>query len=137
MYEIVPIGKYKNKQKGILWLLQLVSLCLIVIWLINPVSSQIYMLAIYVTVWFAATIINYGAVFLRMYQKSPMITMFAWLLILFLYSLANHSEFSLSFIMYLICFGIGSFYLQVRDKKTSIVVFIVVTYFSPLTASLL
>ena len=123
--DVHPIHIERKQHHKITWLLQLISLCLIVVWLINPISSNIYELAVLTFIWLVTTLLLYGKVFFNAYRRLPMLGMLVWPFVLLLLSMAGHSVFGLSYIMYFFIFGIGQFYLIVRDKKTCYVICLV------------
>ncbi len=120
---------YKNKQKGLIWIMQLVSVCMICLWLVNPTSYNIYELMGLTILWLIFTIILYRTKFFTLYNRIAMMKMFIWPSLLFFFVLFDHCEYSLTYLMYLFVFGIGLFYYEVEDRKSSFVVVGLVTVY--------
>lgn len=64
---------YKIKQSGLLWLIQLILGCCIVVWLINPISENIYVLAALVFAWIIITFLIYWTEFFETYLITTMV----------------------------------------------------------------
>ena len=96
-----PLTVYKNHQRGFLWLIQLILCSCIVIWLINPVSENIYLLLIFTVAWVVVTTLMYGSLYIRIFLNVKTLPIFLWPVVLCLYSIVGHASFSLSYIMYL------------------------------------
>lgn len=116
---------YGNERKSrftLLWLLQLCLTCGIVCWLINPVSENIYVLAMMTITWLViAGFRNYEALSI-IFLKRWYVWAYLWILVLFLYSCVGHVDFSLSYIMYAFCFGIGAYYIVCEDTKAATII---------------
>lgn len=110
---------YERHQNSLLWYVQLLLCSGIVLWLLNPISEDIYILAGIVISWIIITTLMYGKLFFRIFLKKRNMYLFLWPIILVLYDFAGHASFSVSYIMYMFVFEIGVFYLIVGDKKTA------------------
>ena len=91
-----------------LWLTQVCLACGIVGWLINPVSENIYVLAMMMIIWMGIAYLRGARSLSIVFLKKWYAWVYLWILIMFLYSCVGHTTFSLSYVMYLFCFGVGA-----------------------------
>lgn len=108
---------YSNRQHGILWIVQTILACCIVICLLNPIFKDIYILAFLVVLWFVVTWIKYTDVMFKLFSNVNVLKPLAFFLVLFLYWLVGHADMPLSYIVFYICMLIALFYIEVRDNK--------------------
>ena len=117
--------EYKNSQRGLLWIIQLISACSIVVWLLNPASKNIIELTVLAGVWLLITAIKYGKVLLGIFSNINMLKPFLFILVLLLYRIVGHAEMSLSYMVYFVCMIIGLVYISNNDKTSLLIISIV------------
>ena len=105
-----------------LWLTQVCLACGIVGWLINPVSENIYVLAMMMIIWMGIAYLRGARSLSIVFLKKWYAWVYLWILIMFLYSCVGHTTFSLSYVMYLFCFGVGAYYIVNNDIRAAKVI---------------
>lgn len=105
-----------------LWLIQVCLACGIVGWLINPVSENIYVLAMMMIIWMGIAYLRGSRSLSIVFLKKWYAWVYLWILIMFLYSCVGHTTFSLSYVMYLFCFGVGAYYIVNNDIRAAKVI---------------
>lgn len=87
-----------------------------VLWMINPVSSNIYTIGVAVLVWvLSAFLLNRSALYYLMMNKKSVI-IWLWPLVMAFYSLTGHMNFSLSYFIYIIIGFMIPFYVYDRNE---------------------
>lgn len=120
-----------KKTYGVMWFIQLIFACCIVCWLLNPISSNITLLTAFTVGWISVTILMYKNDFMNIYSSGEALKMYIWPIILLFYGLAGHATFSFSYVLYIIIFCIGVFYLIIRDRKSCLIIsFLSIVYVS-------
>lgn len=102
-----------------LWLVQLFFALGIAIWLINPISKNVFLLMGMTLGWLVVTFIRSSGYLSYIFLNKKYSKVYIWIAVLFVYSLVGHTDFPLTYIMYTFCFGIGLYYILTNDKRAA------------------
>lgn len=104
------------KKQPILTGISLLIAVYCVIWLINPISSNIYALGGCILAWYIiATVIDSRTILYLLFSRKTA-WIWVWPLVMTLYSLFGHMEFSLSYFVYILIGFIAPYYI-LTDKE--------------------
>lgn len=92
-----------------------VTTCLVGLWLIRPSSNNIIELLVLIAFWYSMCAISAPEYIILLYKNVK--GSFIFPLLLLVYSLFGHAEMSISYFLYLLCFGISGLYLTKNYDK--------------------
>lgn len=108
--------RLKTYQYSVLTIISFLLACYCVIWFINPISSNIYMLGICLLIWYNIAFIMNSKTIGRLLFGFKSIYIWTWPLVMLIYSLFEHMKFSLSYFVYIMIGFIVPYYI-LTDKK--------------------
>ncbi|CAI3259716.1 hypothetical protein CIRMBP1286_00418 [Enterococcus cecorum] len=103
-------NQYARRQ-NILTMINITACVYSVIWMINPIHSNINAITIAIAIWILSAICIRGRVFYRLFFSKSSVAIWLWPLVMIFYSIWGHMEFSFSYFIYMIIGFMIPFYL--------------------------
>lgn len=99
------------RRQNILTIISIVACAYSVVWMINPIHSNIYAITIAIAIWILSAICIRGRVLYRLFFSKSSVVIWLWPLVMIFYSMLGHMEFSFSYFIYMIIGFMIPFYL--------------------------
>lgn len=109
------ISKCCRKQ-SILSIINLVACLYCVLWMINPVSNNIYTIGVAVLVWLLSAFLLNGKTLYNIMLNRKSFLIWLWPLVMAFYSLAGHMNFSFAYFIYIFIGFMIPFYVFDRNE---------------------
>ena len=112
------------RKQSVLSIINLGACLYSVLWMINPVSQNIYALGLAVLVWLiSAFLLNGKTLYYLIMVNRKSFIIWLWPLVMAVYSLAGHMNFSLSYFVYIFIGFMIPFYIFDKNENSFIILF--------------